>query len=49
MRPNRGQEINQARLMTEFYAENGIGHCDRLFDRFGVPLSEGDLVRNRNS
>ena len=32
-------------LVAEFDAENGVGHSNRLFDRFGVPFSEADLER----
>ena len=32
-------------LVAEFDAENGIGHSNRLFDRFGIPFSEADLER----
>lgn len=32
-------------LVAEFDAENGVGHSNRLFDRFGIPFSEADLER----
>jgi hypothetical protein len=32
-------------LVAEFDAENGVGHSNRLFGRFGIPFSEPDLER----